>query len=121
VLIPSEDKRFAVLLNQIVQLAEFGAAKAARLGERDGREPKLGVTLRLLDVNVVRLCALTAEEEKAVSVDTKHLWHGRIVSGEIIVARLLRDARTANDRKLSDGGAWRGACPTVERTANAQM
>ena len=25
------------------------------------------------------------------------------------------------DPKLSDGGAWRGACPTVERTADAQM
>ena len=24
-----------------------------------------------------------------------------------------------NDPKLSDGGAWRGACPTVERTADA--
>ncbi len=26
-----------------------------------------------------------------------------------------------NDPKLSDGGAWRGACPTVERTPDAQM
>ena len=26
-----------------------------------------------------------------------------------------------NDPKLSDGGAWRGACPTVERTEAAQM
>ena len=26
-----------------------------------------------------------------------------------------------NDPKLSDGGAWRGACPTVERTTDAQM
>jgi len=26
-----------------------------------------------------------------------------------------------NDPKLSDGGAWRGACPTVERTKDAQM
>ena len=30
-----------------------------------------------------------------------------------------RGARTPNDPKLSDGGAWRGACPTVERTADA--
>ena len=29
--------------------------------------------------------------------------------------------KTPNDPKLSDGGAWRGACPTVERTTNAQM
>ncbi len=28
---------------------------------------------------------------------------------------------TANDLKLSDGGAWRGACPTVARTTDAQM
>ena len=80
-LIPSDDKRFAVLLNQIVEFAEVGAAKAARLGERDGREPKLGVTPGLLDVNVARLCPLTAEEEETVSVDTKHLWRERIVSG----------------------------------------
>ena len=26
---------------------------------------------------------------------------------------------TPNDPKLSDGGAWRGACPTVERTPDA--
>ena len=26
---------------------------------------------------------------------------------------------TPNDLKLSDGGAWRGACPTVARTADA--
>ena len=32
------------------------------------------------------------------------------------------DARmTPNDPKLSDGGAWRGACPTVARTTDAQM
>ena len=28
---------------------------------------------------------------------------------------------TPNDPKLSDGGAWRGACPTVARTTDAQM
>jgi hypothetical protein len=44
-------------------------------------------------MNVVRLRALTAEEEKAVSVDTKHLWHGRMISGESTVARLLRNAK----------------------------
>ena len=29
--------------------------------------------------------------------------------------------QTPNDPKLSDGGAWRGACPTVERMADAQI
>ena len=28
---------------------------------------------------------------------------------------------TPNDPKLSDGGAWRGACPTMERTETPQM
>ncbi len=32
-----------------------------------------------------------------------------------------RCAESPNDPKLSDGGAWRGACPTVERTKDAQM
>ena len=32
-----------------------------------------------------------------------------------------RGVATPNDPKLSDGGAWRGACPTVERTADAQL
>jgi hypothetical protein len=41
VLIPRDDKRFAALLNRIVQFAEFGAAKAARFGESDWIEPKL--------------------------------------------------------------------------------
>ena len=27
--------------------------------------------------------------------------------------------KAPNDPKLSDGGAWRGACPTVERTDDA--
>ena len=35
--------------------------------------------------------------------------------------RLKMNLATPNDPKLSDGGAWRGACPTVERTADAQM
>ena len=30
-------------------------------------------------------------------------------------------AMTPNDPKLSDGGAWRGACPTVARTTDAKM
>jgi hypothetical protein len=117
VLIPSDDKRFAVLLNQIVEFAKFGAAKAARLGERDGREPELGVTLGLLDVNVVRFCALTAEKEKAVSVDTKHLWHRRIVSGMSMKARSLIGARTPNDPKLSDGRLGRDACAVGGKAA----
>jgi hypothetical protein len=96
VLIPDDDKRFAMLLNQIVEFAEFGAAKATRFCKRDGREPKLGVTLGLLDMNVVRLCALTAEEEKTVSVDTKHFWHECILSGGSFNTRLLIDARTPN-------------------------
>lgn len=87
VLIPSDDKRFAMLLDQFVQLAEFGATKAALLGKRNRREPELGVTLGLLDMNVMRLCALAAEKEETVSVDTEHLWHGRIVWGGRFVAR----------------------------------
>jgi hypothetical protein len=35
--------------------------------------------------------------------------------------RLMMRAHAPNDPKLSDGGAWRGACPTVERTEDAQM
>lgn len=32
-----------------------------------------------------------------------------------------RAQKSPNDPKLSDGGAWRGACPTVARTEDAQM
>ena len=35
-------------------------------------------------------------------------------------AHITDDVRKSpNDPKLSDGGAWRGACPTVERTPDA--
>lgn len=44
-----------------------------------GVSQELGVTLGLLDVNVLRLCALAAEKEKAVSVDTKILAEGKDV------------------------------------------
>ena len=80
-----------MLLNQIVEFAKFRAAKATRFYKRDGREPKLGVTLGLLDMDVVRLCSLTAKEEKTVSVDTKHIWHGGIISVESIKATVLRE------------------------------
>jgi hypothetical protein len=56
-------------LNQIVKVAEFGATKAAGFSEQDWREPKLGVPLGLLHVNVMRLCALTTEKEKAIPLD----------------------------------------------------
>lgn len=69
VLIPLQDKRFTMPLNQIVKVAEFGATKAAGFCERDWHEPKLSVTLGLLDVNVMRLCTLTTEEEKAIPLD----------------------------------------------------
>jgi len=66
VLIPSHNKRFTMLLNQIVKFAEFGATKAAGFSERDWREPKLGIPLGLLHVNMMRLYTLTAEEEKPI-------------------------------------------------------
>ena len=93
VLIPSNDKRFPMLLNQIVEFSEFGAAKTTRFGERYGGEPKFGVTLRLLNMNVMRFRALSGEKEKAVSVDTKHLWHPDILSGESIKARILYETK----------------------------
>ena len=33
----------------------------------------------------------------------------------------MSHALRPNDLKLSDGGSWRGACPTVERAEDAQM
>ena len=33
----------------------------------------------------------------------------------------IETVATPNDPKLSDGGAWRGACPTVARRKDAQM
>ena len=42
------------------------------------------------------------------------------MSSEALIAQ-DRCAKAPNDLKLSDGGAWRGACPTVARTADAQI
>ena len=64
-----------MLLNQFVQFAEFGAAKAARLGKLDRLQPKFRIALCLLDMDMTGFGALTAEEEKAASTDTEHFWH----------------------------------------------
>ena len=45
---------------------------------------------------------------------------GLEMSSEALIAQ-DRCAKAPNDPKLSDGGAWRGACPTVERTETPQM
>ena len=37
------------------------------------------------------------------------------------IEKIVGRACLATDPKLSDGGAWRGACPTVERREDAQM
>ena len=74
VLIPSVDKRFTMLLNQIMNHTEFGTTKTARLNEGNGSKPELCVTFSLLDVDVVRFGALTTEEEKAVSKNAKDFW-----------------------------------------------
>jgi hypothetical protein len=94
-LIPSNNKRFAVLLNQIVQVTEFGTPKATRLRKLNGSDPEFCVALGLLDVNVARLHALPAEKEKAVSVNSQHLWHEHTLSGERSCARLLSNAGKA--------------------------
>ena len=64
-----------MLLNQIVDCAEFGTAKTTRLNEGNWSKPELCVTFSLLDVYVVRFGALTTEEEKAVSMNAKDFWH----------------------------------------------
>ena len=52
VLIPSQNKRFAILLNQIVKSAQFGTAKAAGFRETDGDEPELRIAPCLFAVDV---------------------------------------------------------------------
>ena len=42
--------------------------------------------------------------------------YGLAVEREVVARR-----QPHIDPKLSDGGAWRGACPSVERTEDAQM
>ena len=46
------------------------------------------------------------------------------IGSEVFIACLHSQTQrpaTPNDPKLSGGGAWRGACPTVERTETPQM
>ena len=61
-----------VLFNQRMQVAQLPAAEPTRLGQGDGRtQPELGEALGLLDMDMKRLLALTAEEEKAVTSTRK--------------------------------------------------
>ena len=69
-----------VQLNQIVNFAQLRTAQASGFRKSDRDEPELRVAPGLLDVDVVRLGTLATEEEKAVSMETKNLWHGRTLS-----------------------------------------
>jgi hypothetical protein len=75
VLIPGKDKVGSVFHNEIVQLSQLRAAKASRIGQLNGLQPELGVSLRLLNVDVRRFISLSAEEEKSIAMNSQHLWH----------------------------------------------
>ena len=77
VLIPREDERLLMRLNQIVERPHLGRPETARLGEGDRHQPELGQTLRFLDVDVAGLIALPAEEKESISLEPHHLWHHR--------------------------------------------
>ena len=55
-----------MLLNQIVEFAQFGTAKATGFRELGGSEPEFRVAPGLLNVDVMRLGTFAAEEKKAV-------------------------------------------------------
>jgi len=75
VLIPRNNERLAVCLNEIVQLAQLATAEPARIRQHDRRQPKLGVPLRLLDVDMMRLRPFPTEEEESVPSDPQDFRH----------------------------------------------
>jgi hypothetical protein len=81
VLIPSEDKLLAILRNQRVEFTQVCSAKAARLREFQGIEPKLGVAFRLFHMDMPRLPPFSAEKEESIGADSENLWHGGMRGG----------------------------------------
>ncbi len=75
VLIPSKDKVSSMFHNEIVQLSQFRAAEASRIGQLNGLQPELGIALGLLDVDMRWLVSFSAEEEKTIAMNSQDLWH----------------------------------------------
>jgi hypothetical protein len=75
VLIPRNNECLAVCLNEIVQLAQLATAEPTRIRQRDRRQPKLGVPLRLLDVDMMRLRSFPTEKEESVPSDPQDFRH----------------------------------------------
>ena len=105
VLIPCEDKRFSMLLNQIVKCAQVGTAKAAGFREFDGNKPELRIAPGEFDMDVVRLATLATEKEKSVSLDAQNFRHDGILSSQGLKGK----AQATGLGKI--GGPGRAALP----------
>ena len=86
--------------------------------------PKPGnVKLSKLVRHAARVNALASPADTRITSDLEPLGLLVTMASELVMDGYVlgKGARTPNDPKLSDGGAWRGACPTVARTTAAQM
>ncbi|MEY2549148.1 MAG: hypothetical protein QOD64_1730, partial [Verrucomicrobiota bacterium] len=75
VLIPGENKLLAVLRNERVQFPQLRASETARFCQRYGLQPELGVSLRLLDMDMTRFNSFAAKKEEPKTGDSDDLWH----------------------------------------------
>ena len=77
VLIPREDKLVAILRNERMEFSQLCAAKTARFCQLNRFQPKLGITLGLLDVDMPRLSSFATEKEETKAgnpEDLRHVW-----------------------------------------------
>ena len=72
-----------MFLNQFVQLTEFRTKKATGLSKLDRLKPEFRVSVSVPDMDMTRLIPFAAEEEKAISTDSKHLWHSQSILGPL--------------------------------------
>src|SRR5438105_15853733 len=68
VIIPFLQKELSILHDDLAEFGQFVRAKAARVGQGNRFEPKLGISSGVCNVNVRRLAPFQAEEEEPISL-----------------------------------------------------
>ena len=86
-----------------MDLAQLGPSEAARLRQLNGLEPKLGISLSLLHVNMTWLLPLAAEKEKAEVVNAKNFRHYGSLYRCALAMSALNQHKHLTRHKISDG------------------